>query len=98
VFYGIGARLDAQPELLFTLRKVDAKDLVARAGKTLPLPKKQPGTRRVLESSKLAELFGIEMAEADAAPGGRGKSTAVKGRASTRRKNKAGKTAGRAGR
>ena len=28
--------LDEQPQLLFTLRKVDAKDLVARAGAGLP--------------------------------------------------------------
>ena len=31
VLYGVGARLDAQPELLFSLRRVEAKDLVARA-------------------------------------------------------------------
>src|SRR5713101_1769759 len=30
--YGIGARLDVQPELLFGLRKVDATELIARAG------------------------------------------------------------------
>src|SRR5688500_10220527 len=30
--YGIGARLDHQPELLFVLRKVDHLDLIARAG------------------------------------------------------------------
>src|SRR5881409_3482061 len=35
VLYGIGARLDQQPELLFTLRKVDQQDLIARAGKGL---------------------------------------------------------------
>ena len=33
VLYGIGARLDEQPELLFKLRKVDEKDLIAKAGK-----------------------------------------------------------------
>ena len=32
VLYGVGARLDEQPELLFKLRKVDEKDLIARAG------------------------------------------------------------------
>jgi uncharacterized Zn finger protein len=95
VFYGIGARLDAQPELLFTLRKVDANDLVARAGESLPLPKKEPRTQRVLESSKLSELFGIEMAEPAAAPraSARGDSVAAKKRAPTRRKSKAGKRA-----
>ena len=32
VLYGIGARLDHQPELLFTLRKVDQQDLIATGG------------------------------------------------------------------
>lgn len=33
VLYGIGARLDAKPELLFMLRKVDQQELIAKAGK-----------------------------------------------------------------
>lgn len=64
VLYGVGARLDEQPELLFTLRKVQAKDLVARAGAGLPLSKKAPAAGKMLDQSKLAEVFGIEMAEA----------------------------------
>ena len=72
VFYGIGARLDQQPELLFTLRCVDAKDLVARAGVGLPLTKKGPRGAKVLEDSRLAEVFGIELADA-AVPVSRGK-------------------------
>jgi len=64
VLYGVGARLDQQPELLFTLRRVDAKDLVARAGAGLPLAKKAPAAGKMLDQSKLAEVFGIEMADA----------------------------------
>jgi uncharacterized Zn finger protein len=30
VLYGIGARLDKQPELLFRLRELDEKELIAR--------------------------------------------------------------------
>jgi uncharacterized Zn finger protein len=63
VFYGVGARLDEKPELLFTLRKVDAKELVTRAGAGLPLPKQAPGRAKVLDDSKIAGIFGIEMAE-----------------------------------
>jgi len=63
VFYGIGARLDAQPELLFTLRKVDAKELISRAGEVLPRAGKKADAARILDSSKLSEVFGIEMAE-----------------------------------
>ena len=40
VLYGIGARLDQQPELLFKLHKVDEKELIAKAGQGLPLGRK----------------------------------------------------------
>ena len=63
VLYGIGARLDLQPELLFSLRRVDAKDLVAQAGAELPKAKKGPASGKVLDDSSLADVFGIEMAE-----------------------------------
>lgn len=68
VLYGIGARLDAAPELLFTLRKVDAADLIAHAGAALPLVDQQPGATRRLDRSKIADVFGIELAEAGAPP------------------------------
>ena len=64
VFYGVGARLDAQPELLFTLRRVDAKELVARAGAGLPLARRGPAASKVHDASIVADVFGIEMAEA----------------------------------
>ena len=62
VLYGVGARLDEAPELLFTLRKVDATGLVARAGEDLPLGKNAPAAKKLLEGAKIAEVFGIEMA------------------------------------
>jgi uncharacterized Zn finger protein len=70
VFYGIGARLDAAPELLFLLRNVDPKDLVARAEAGLPLSsKKAPKSTKLLDASNLADVFGIEMAEVEAEVG-----------------------------
>ena len=64
VFYGIGARLDAAPDLLFLLRNVDPKDLVARAEAGLPLSsKKAPKSAKLLDASNLADVFGIEMAD-----------------------------------
>jgi len=66
VLYGIGARLDARPELLFELRGVDQSELVARAGKGLPLAGKGPAAGRVLAAEGLSELFGIDLAEAPA--------------------------------
>jgi uncharacterized Zn finger protein len=61
--YGIGARLDAAPELLFTLRQVDAQDLIARAVE--PPVQKTPGAGRILDPSKLADVFGIDLGEAE---------------------------------
>ena len=64
VLYGVGARLDAQPELLFKLRRVDAADLVKRAGAGLPKTGKRPASAKVLDDARLGDVFGIEMDEA----------------------------------
>jgi uncharacterized Zn finger protein len=68
VLYGIGARLDKQPELLFRLREVDEKELIANAGKALPRAKKSPSAAKVLVGEDLSKLFGLDMAESEAAP------------------------------
>jgi len=62
VFYGIGARLDQKPELLFELRRVDHTALIATAGADLTLGGKGPAAGRVLADPGLAEIFGIEFA------------------------------------
>src|SRR5271166_6035054 len=61
VFYGIGARLDAQPELLFRLRAVDETDLLARIDTALPLAKGMPDAGKVLAEDDLSALFGLDM-------------------------------------
>ena len=61
VLYGVGARLDEQPELLFRLRAVEEKDLVARIDTTLPLAKQGPAAGKVLEADDLSVLFGLDM-------------------------------------
>jgi len=63
VLYGVGARLDEQPELLFTLRRVDARDLVMQAGAGLPISKRRPTAGKVLDDALVADVFGIEMAD-----------------------------------
>jgi len=68
VLYGVGARLDQQPELLFTLRHVDAKDLVQVAGGGLVTARKAPKAAKVLDDSLLADVFGLEMAQTTDAP------------------------------
>jgi uncharacterized Zn finger protein len=64
VLYGVGARLDTQPELLFALRQVDASALVAQAGAGLPSVHtgKPAAKRRLLDDTALADVFGLEMA------------------------------------
>jgi uncharacterized Zn finger protein len=61
VLYGIGARLDQQPELLFKLRKVDEKALIAKAGKGVPLSKKGPAADKVLADDQLSDIFGLDL-------------------------------------
>jgi uncharacterized Zn finger protein len=68
VLYGIGARLDGQPECLFTLRKVDEKALIAGVGSGLPLSRTGPAADRVLAAEGLSELFGLEMAAPEEVP------------------------------
>jgi uncharacterized Zn finger protein len=60
VLYGIGARLDEKPELLFTLRKVDQQGLITNASQRMTKPK----TNKVLENQNLSELFDIEIVDA----------------------------------
>jgi len=68
VLYGIGARLDRQPELLFKLHKVDEKELIAKAGKGLPLGGKTLAPEKTLGGEDLSAIFGLEMAQTTDAP------------------------------
>jgi uncharacterized Zn finger protein len=67
VLYGVGARLDEQPDLLFALREVDASDLIATADRSVMLGKRGPRRNRVLARANLSELFGLEMVAASGA-------------------------------
>jgi uncharacterized Zn finger protein len=61
VLYGVGARLDQSPELLFTLREVDAKDLVSQAGVGMPKQNLKTASAEILDDATLGDVFGIEM-------------------------------------
>jgi uncharacterized Zn finger protein len=61
VLYGVGARLDEQPQLLFVLRGVDENELLAGAGQGL-LRIDAPAGTQSLGDKDIAALFGIEMA------------------------------------
>ena len=70
VLYGVGARLDARPELLFRLRAVDEKDLVADLDTALSISNRPLDVGKVLETDDISALFGLDMAETgDAIPG-----------------------------
>jgi len=58
MLYGIGARLDEKPELLFTLRNVNQQDLITAAGKRIAKPR----SAKLLEGENLSELFGLDIA------------------------------------
>src|ERR1700739_1459375 len=61
--YGVGARLDQKPQLLFVLRGVDENELIAGAGQDLTLTKAAPSAAKMLDDSDVAALCGLEMAE-----------------------------------
>lgn len=64
--YGVSARLDTEPGLFFTLRKVKIEDLVSETvqGKSEELLKKaKKKSVRVMEDSDLSAIFGIQLDE-----------------------------------
>jgi uncharacterized Zn finger protein len=58
--YGVGARLDSQPDLLFALRQVDHLDLVAQAAAIKNLGQATTGAKTI-NTADLGDVFGIEM-------------------------------------
>jgi uncharacterized Zn finger protein len=60
VLYGIGARLDKKPELLFMLRKVDHEELIS-AELDIQSVTAGPGKRRRLVNQDLSNIFGIDI-------------------------------------
>ena len=60
VMYGVGARLDGQPDLLFILRKVEHTDVAS----AVHLKATRSGSKRkTIDDSQLSDVFGIEMAD-----------------------------------
>lgn len=61
VLYGVGARLDAEPQLLFLLRGVDHAELVSQAISDGNLDRALSGEAGTLASEDLGAMFGIEL-------------------------------------
>ena len=60
VLYGVGTRLDSEPDLLFRLRRADATELVAEAASAGALGRGRSEPARVLRDD-LASVFGIDI-------------------------------------
>lgn len=87
--YGVGARLDHETEMLFTLRGVDPTEMVEAA---VEQPSREGKSRRgrVLATAELSSVFGVDIdmagaSEEDGAP------PVKRGRRAARTKNKTGK-------
>lgn len=61
--YGVGARLDEKPELLFVLRQVDHLELLSQAGNVAALTQDK-STRKTIAADALADVFGVELESA----------------------------------
>ncbi|MCU7850202.1 MAG: helix-turn-helix domain-containing protein [Candidatus Thiodiazotropha sp. (ex Lucinoma kastoroae)] len=62
VLYGVGTRLDHQPELLFLLRNVDHEALIS-AELDMQTATAAKGKRRRLAGADLSDVFGVDMEE-----------------------------------
>jgi len=60
--YGVGARLDAHPELLFRLRGVDPAQLIAKSVGRAATKASRPRSRTLADEA-LGDIFGIEIEE-----------------------------------
>ena len=102
VLYGVGARLDHQPELLFTLRQVDHLELIAGAGDVGAILAPASSGRQTIADADLADVFGIELEAAPAragrpaVPGGKRQRARAEARSHTGAR-KTSRTARRAG-
>ncbi len=61
VLYGVGARLDEKPELLFRLRGVDQNELIGAGIDVKSATEKARGGRRRIADDALAGVFGIDL-------------------------------------
>jgi len=66
--YGVGSRLDNEPELLFLLRQVDHLELIAKASMPAAGAKTTATTGRQLKTKDLGSIFGIEIDVGQPAP------------------------------
>ena len=61
VLYGVGARLDVSPDLLFTLRGADYEELIAVDAEAAVSAATTSGKSKKLAASDLSDVFGIDL-------------------------------------
>ncbi len=66
--YGVGARLDHEPKMLFTLRGVDPAEMVEAAFDRPPSGDKSRSSR-MLPSDGLSSVFGVDIDMGGVSPG-----------------------------
>jgi uncharacterized Zn finger protein len=96
VLYGIGARLDEDPALFFTLRKVAVGELIAQTvvGQAEKLKAKAKTKKaKVLEETELSSVFGIEIDNELLAGAGQPEKKGVKSSAQRKERKKPAKKA-----
>jgi uncharacterized Zn finger protein len=64
--YGVGARLDEKPELLFVLRQVDHLELIEQVAAGRVLAPAASSDKKTIAEGDLAEVFGVEIDAPDA--------------------------------
>jgi hypothetical protein len=84
VLYGVGARLDEQPDLLFGLRGVDVNDLIS-ADAVIEVPGGKAKKRRRIAKGRIEEVFGIELDDGGAPPAPPPKPRRARGRKGRKR-------------
>jgi len=90
VLYGVGARLDQQPELLFQLRGVDHRELIDVDTELAVSTKssRRGGSKRIA-SDDLSDVFGIELSVSDPEPSTASEPTTTRKTRKTRAAKKA---------
>lgn len=84
--YGVGARLDTAPELLFTLRNVDHLELIGQAVDADNLQQTLRGQAAApLAGTDLGDIFGIDLDASNGAPAEAGTAQVAAGEDSSRR-------------
>jgi hypothetical protein len=89
VLYGVGARFDVKPDFLFALRGVDRSELIAGAGRNLPIAQGAVAAERLIADADFAALFGIELEIAPSQSGSEDADAVLKSGISGRRKRAA---------